>query len=59
MKKAYCCVGQDFWKKKKKSSISVVWDLVTTGKEIEKNLFLLLEEHFKTLKDISIGTAST
>ena len=35
LKKAYCCVGQDFWKKKKKNF--PVWDLVTTGKQIDIN----------------------
>ena len=35
LKKAYRCVGQDFWKK----IIFFVWDLVTTGQQIEKTWF--------------------
>ena len=37
VKRAYCCVGQHFWKKKK--SFFPVWDLVATGEQIEKKLF--------------------
>ena len=52
-KKAYCWVGQDFWKK---NTFFLVWDLVTTGKQIEKKLILPLKKYFKTLKDMIIGT---
>ena len=40
VKKAYCWVGQDFWKKK----IFLVWDLVTTGKQIEKTTYFATEK---------------
>ena len=36
VKNAYCCVGQNFWKT---ASIFPVWELATTGKQIERNFF--------------------
>ena len=53
--KANWWVGQDFWKKK--PTFFLVLNLVTTGKQIEKN-FCLLKKYFKTLKDMIIDTAN-
>ena len=52
------------WKKSTVVSVKIsekifpVWDLVTTAKQIEKKLILLLQKYFKTLKDRVNGTAS-
>ena len=50
MKKAYCCVGQDFWKK----NCFPVWDLITTGKQLEKKTYFATKKYFKTLNDCEI-----
>ena len=42
---------------KKKPTFFLVLNLVTTGKQIEKN-FCLLKKYFKTLKDMIIDTAN-
>ena len=53
VKKAYCRVGQDFWKKKFSGLRSCYYRQAN-----RKKLISSLRKYFETLKDMIIGTAS-